>query len=70
MHYTIDRIEENMVVCEAPDQSLIRLPLSKLPSGLKEGDVLKKNGETFLLDIQATEERKKLMRKKLMELYE
>lgn len=70
MYYTIDRIEENIVVCEAPDQSLIRLPLSKLPSDLKEGDVLKKNGETFLLDIQATEKRKKLMRKKLMDLYE
>lgn len=40
MHYTVDRLEGMLAVLEAEDGCTITLPLSELPEGVKEQDVL------------------------------
>lgn len=39
MNWIIDRIEDNTAVCEAED-CFVDIPLSALPDGVKEGDVI------------------------------
>ena len=38
--WSIDRIEEGWAVCEGPDDEMIRLEVSRLPAGVREGDCL------------------------------
>ena len=35
--WSIDRIEEGWAVCEGPDDEMIRLEVSRLPAGVREG---------------------------------
>lgn len=45
----VDRIEETTAVCQREDRSVFTLPLSCLPQGVKEGDVLREeNGVSKL----------------------
>lgn len=40
MNWIIDRIENNIAVCEFDTGKTIDVPLSALPDGIKEGDVI------------------------------
>ncbi len=42
MKYIIDRLEEGLAICETELRKRISVPVSHLPKGIKEGDVLKK----------------------------
>ena len=44
--WSIDRIEEGWAVCEGPDDEMIRLEVSRLPAGVREGDCLFLDGST------------------------
>ena len=37
---TIDRLEGDIAVCEQADRTMVNIPLSQLPEGVGEGDVL------------------------------
>lgn len=52
MNWIIDRIENNIAVCEAGD-CFIDVPLSALPKGASEGDVI-----TLSIDKGQTADRK------------
>ncbi len=52
MNWIIDRIENNIAVCEYDTAKTIDIPLSALPDGVKEGDVL-----TLCLSSVQTENR-------------
>ncbi|MDE5973749.1 MAG: DUF3006 domain-containing protein [Eubacterium sp.] len=52
MNWIIDRIENNTAVCEAGD-IMVNVPLSVLPEGASEGDVI-----TLFIDKTQTAERK------------
>lgn len=43
--WSIDRIEEGWAVCEGPDGEMIRLEVSRLPAGVREGDCLFLDGD-------------------------
>ena len=43
--WSIDRIEEGWAVCEGPDDEMIRLEVSRLPAGVREGDCLFLDGD-------------------------
>ncbi len=63
--YSVDRIEGEIAKVENPDGSFTDIPLSALPSPLREGDILLFEEESgFIVDKTATTERKK----KLLEL--
>lgn len=41
MKWIIDRIENNIAVCELENGELLDVKISALPKGIKEGDVIK-----------------------------
>ena len=54
MKYTIDRINGNMAVCEDENGDLVKLMASELPSGVKEGDILKQQDGVWYKDETET----------------
>lgn len=65
----IDRIEENTAVCQREDRSVFTLPLSRLPQGVKEGDVLREENGVFKADPDETAERRKRIQEKMKRLF-
>ena len=68
--YIIDRIEENIAVCECENKTFVNFELEKLPKDCKEGECLveEDNGDIYV-DINETkrrEERAKKLLDKLM----
>lgn len=70
MRFTIDRIDREMAVCETEEGKQIKLKTSDLPSGAKEGDILRETGNGFAIDEAETLSRKQKMREKLKRLTE
>lgn len=64
MRYSVERIEENIVVCEADDGNILKLKLDELPRGTREGDIIEKRENGFIIDADET----KLRRKKMAEM--
>ncbi len=60
MQLIIDRIEENLAICEKENGEHIEIEVSRLPSGCQEGSVLQllESGE-IVLDTKTEEERRK-----------
>ena len=70
MKYIIDRLEEGLAICETELRKRISVPVSHLPKGIKEGDVLREEEGRFFLDSEETDKRRREMKKKLMDLFE
>ena len=70
MIYIIDRLEEGLAICETELRKRISVPVSHLPKGIKEGDVLREEEGRFSLDSEETDKRRREMKKKLMDLFE
>ena len=58
MEYYVDRIEADEAVCETPEGETMRLSLSALPEGTREGSVLREEEGAFVLDDAAAEARR------------
>lgn len=67
---TIDRFEEEYAICENEDQTMVTIPRETLPDDAREGDLLTLQDGIFHLDTEATEARRRRIRKKMMDLYE
>ncbi len=49
--YTVDRIEEKYAICEEKEsKELVKIEIEKLPKGVKEGSLIKKIANIYLLD--------------------
>ncbi|MDK2967929.1 MULTISPECIES: DUF3006 domain-containing protein [Lacrimispora] len=68
MQYIIDRIEQEMVICENESGSMEKFSLKEIPGEAKEGDVLLKTNGAFQVDREATDRRRQKMREKLNRL--
>lgn len=66
----VDRFEGEYAVCENEDGTMIDIIRDKLPKETKEGDVLKVEGDTFVIDVQATLERKEYIKKLMEDLWQ
>lgn len=56
----VDRIEENFIVCEDENQSILELKSEQVIGSVKEGDVLIKSKEgKFSVDEELTIKRRK-----------
>ena len=65
--WSIDRIEEGWAVCEGPDDEMIRLEVSRLPAGVREGDCLFLDGDgRWQVDEQLTRQRREETAKRRM----
>jgi hypothetical protein len=66
--YSVDRVEEGYAVVEH-DGEFENIPLSQLPSGVREGDLLKKTEKGWSTDAAETENRRQALaarRRKLL----
>lgn len=66
--YIVDRITEEIAVCEAHDRRMISFPLDEMPPGLREGDILLETDGVFTIDHQETARRRKAVSERLRRL--
>lgn len=60
MKYIVDRIEDNIAVCETIEKEKITFEIDKLYKGVKEGDFFEfVNGKCVFLENDTKEARKK-----------
>lgn len=64
MKWIIDRIENNIAVCELENGEMLDVKISALPKGIKEGDVIK-----LSVDEIETNERKERIDKLMNSLF-
>lgn len=70
MYIVIDRFEENIVICEKDDRSIIKIERNKIPIHAKEGDVLWIDQDKIIVDEDETKRRKKEIEKIVGDLWE
>lgn len=68
MALSIDRIEGNMAVCIDDKQQQHHIPLSSLPEGVGEGDLLHRTTNGYELQVQETDHRRKTISDRLSRL--
>lgn len=61
MKYSVDRIEENIVICEDDDGNVLKLRLDELPQEISEGDIIERTESGFVIDADETQLRRKRM---------
>lgn len=66
----IDKIENNIAVCEVrSNKKMIEIDISKLPTEIKEGSVLKyKNGE-YYIDLEEQQKIKERIKQKMKNIW-
>ena len=69
MNYIVDRIEEALAVCEKEDKRMEKIPLNRLPKGIKDGDILCEKDGQFSIDQEKTAQRREAAREKLDRLF-
>lgn len=69
MIYIVDRIENNIAVLENKETNeIINIDISLLPTNLKEGNVLRYENNTYILDNDEEEKRRQLLLEKFNKL--
>ncbi len=69
MRVVVDRFEGDYAVCEKEDRTMINVERKKLPSGVKEGDVLLIERDYITIDIGHTDTRRNEVEKLMDELW-
>lgn len=60
MKYAIDRIENNIVILEnISNNEKIEVSLDILPKNIKEGSIISKKDNEYILDLKEEEQRRK-----------
>ena len=70
MYYTVDRIEEGIVIFEDEDGEQIKVCLNQLPEGVREGDILSYTSGQWREEREETGRRRQRMRERLKHLTE
>ena len=69
MIYIVDRIENNIAVLENKDTNkIINIDIKLLPTNLKEGNVLRYENNTYILDNDEEDKRRQLLLEKFNKL--
>ena len=69
--YAVDRIEGGMALCECLETGIrLTVDIAHLPPEVKEGDVIRQEGDGFILDKSQTERRRKQLRDRLNGLFD
>lgn len=69
MKYALDRIEENIAILENIETGERRkISIQHLPSNIHEGTILKEKNNTYTIDIQEEEKRRKEIEEKFKKL--
>jgi len=70
MKVIIDRFEGKYAVCEREDGTMFNFDRSKLPLEASEGDIILIDGNNVSIDVKATKERNKYMKKLMDDVWE
>ena len=70
-YFTVDRIEENIAVLFDDDDNKSDVPVSELPEGLKEGDIIRFDEEDkiYIIDKEKTEQVRASLEKRFKKLF-
>lgn len=67
--YTVDRIEENIVILESrKDNKMIEVNINELPEYIKEGDIITISNNKYRIEENNTKEIKNNIRNKFNKL--
>lgn len=69
MRYTVESIEDNVARLEGDENETIYIDASLVPADAKEGDVLIFDGQSYVTDVRATEERRRTVYQKFNRLF-
>ncbi len=61
MKFTVEQIENGIARCENENNEFVEIEASKLPVGVKSGDILLFDGTEYKILSDETDERKKKM---------
>ena len=61
MKYSIDRIEENVALCEDDLGKTVKLRLDELSENIREGDIIVRTENGYTIDSDETSVRRKKM---------
>lgn len=61
MKYSVERIEENVALCEDDLGKTVKLRLDELPKGTREGDIIVRTENGYTIDSDETSVRRKKM---------
>jgi len=68
--YTVDRIEEKYAICEEKEsKEFTKIEIEKLPKGVKEGSVLKFNGNKYIIDKEEETKKSSIVKQKMDKLW-
>ena len=71
MLYIIDRIENGIAVCECKETGeRLEIEVKVLPAKAKEGDIIKKDNDSYILDLSLTKKRKAELTDRLNRLFQ
>ena len=57
-YLSVDRIEKDIAACEMDDRTMKMIPVSVLPPGVTEGDVIYESGGKYMVDKAETARRR------------
>ena len=61
MRYSVERIEENVALCEDDLGETVKLRLEELPENIREGDIIVRTENGYTIDTDETSVRRKKM---------
>ena len=61
MKYSVERIEENVALCEDDLGKTVKLRLDELPENVREGDIIVRTENGYTIDSDETSVRRKKM---------
>lgn len=61
MKYSVERIEENVALCEDDLGKTVKLRLDELPENIREGDIIVRTENGYTIDSDETFVRRKKM---------
>lgn len=70
MRYTVDRMEEQIVICELEDRTTKEFPRSLFPINIKAGDIVEENANGFTILEEETKERKERIARLMESLWD
>ena len=69
MRWIIDRLEDALAMGEDENGEITPISRQKIPAEAREGDILREEDGSFILSPQETEDRRRDMKKRLMNLF-
>ena len=61
MKYSVERIEENVALCEDDLGKTVKLRLDELPENIREGEIIVRTENGYTIDSDETSARRKKM---------